>query len=148
MIVKRATTAEEIAACLEIRRVVFIEGQNVPEGRERDDYDATATHFIASKDGTPFATARVVLKEDGKIGKIERVAVLEQARGNGVGKFIMQEIERAPELRGVEMLKLDSQTHALSFYEKLGYAPFGDEFMDAGIPHRHMKKFQLAAYKS
>ena len=35
---------------------------------------------------------------------------------------------------------LAAQTHAIGFYEALGYVPFGDEFMDAGIPHRNMSK--------
>ena len=31
-----------------------------------------------------------------------------------------------------------SQTHALGFYARLGYAAHGEEFLDAGIPHLHM----------
>ena len=31
-----------------------------------------------------------------------------------------------------------AQTHALGFYERLGFVAFGDEFDDAGIPHRDM----------
>ena len=31
-----------------------------------------------------------------------------------------------------------SQTHALGFYERLGFTAFGPEYMDAGIPHRDM----------
>jgi predicted GNAT family N-acyltransferase len=33
-----------------------------------------------------------------------------------------------------------AQLQAISFYEKLGYQCYGDEFMDAGIAHRHMEK--------
>ena len=35
--------------------------------------------------------------------------------------------------------RLAAQTHALGFYEALGFEAFGPEFMDAGIPHRDMK---------
>jgi ElaA protein len=35
---------------------------------------------------------------------------------------------------------LGSQSHATGFYEKLGFVIEGDEFLDAGIPHRHMRR--------
>ena len=39
---------------------------------------------------------------------------------------------------GVESVKLGAQTHALSFYEKLGFTAYGPIYDDAGIPHRDM----------
>jgi len=143
LIVKRAKDPDG-ERCFQIRREVFIEEQNVPEELEFDEYDATALHFIAFncvKDKNhAVATATVLIKEDGKTAKIGRVAVLKQARGMGVGKQLMQEIERSPELANVTNLILEAQTHAVSFYEKLGYRAQGDEFMDVGIPHFRMIK--------
>ncbi|MDR3449102.1 MAG: GNAT family N-acetyltransferase [Alphaproteobacteria bacterium] len=130
----------ELDACYKIRREVFIGEQNVPEEIERDEYDAAAAHFIAYNEGRAIATARAVLKDGGKTAKIGRVAVLKSARGTGIGRILMQAIERAPELSGVTDFILEAQTHALSFYEKLGYRSHGEEFMDAGIPHFHMRK--------
>jgi predicted GNAT family N-acyltransferase len=49
-------------------------------------------------------------------------------------------IEKAPELNGVDNFVLEAQTHALQFHERMGYQAYGEEFLDAGIPHRHMKK--------
>ncbi|MDZ7834245.1 MAG: GNAT family N-acetyltransferase [Alkalibacterium sp.] len=37
-------------------------------------------------------------------------------------------------------LILDSQDHAIPFYEKEGFEVQGDGFLDAGIPHHFMKK--------
>ncbi len=45
---------------------------------------------------------------------------------------------RAPSSRGLRCVYLGAQTHAVPFYERLGYAAFGEEFDDAGLPHRHM----------
>ena len=39
---------------------------------------------------------------------------------------------------GITRAKLGAQTHAIGFYEKLGFAPYGPEYDDAGIPHRDM----------
>jgi predicted GNAT family N-acyltransferase len=33
---------------------------------------------------------------------------------------------------------LAAQTHAVGFYERAGFHVVGDQFMDAGIPHRMM----------
>ena len=40
--------------------------------------------------------------------------------------------------RGLARAKLSSQTHAIPFYEKLGFVAYGEEYPDAGIPHRDM----------
>ena len=121
---------------LEIRRIVFIVGQDVPEHEERDGKDADAIHLIAHLDGKPVGTARLLLMDG--VGKIGRVAVLDEMRGYGMGKAIM--IAALDELRreGMTKAKLAAQTHALGFYEALGFVAEGPEFMDAGIPHRDM----------
>jgi predicted GNAT family N-acyltransferase len=123
--------------CIEIRLAVFVEEQNVPLEEERDEYDATALHFLATEDDTALATARVILKNNGASAKIGRVAVRKPARGCGIGAALIRHIEH--EVPAAEYL-LDAQSHALAFYERLGYVAYGDEFMDAGIPHFHMRK--------
>jgi predicted GNAT family N-acyltransferase len=40
--------------------------------------------------------------------------------------------------RGFGAVTLAAQTQAIGFYERLGYVAHGNEFMDAGIPHRWM----------
>ena len=70
-----------------------------------------------------------------------RVAVLRNHRGHDLGRhlmvFVIKDIQRNPEIR---TLKLGAQIHALAFYEKLGFSCYGDEYLDAGIPHRWMKR--------
>ena len=69
--------------------------------------------------------------------KIGRVAVLPAYRKSGVGAAVMRAVEAAnPRATFV----LDAQIHALPFYERLGYVAEGDQFQEAGIPHRRMKK--------
>ena len=69
----------------EIRRLVFIEEQNVPEDMEWDEYDNSATHFLATLNNKVIATAR--LKTDGQIG---RMAVLAEYRNKGIGSKLLQ----------------------------------------------------------
>ena len=132
----RRAGPEDMADVLEVRRVVFIVGQDVPEHEERDGKDDEAIHLIAHDDGKAVGTARILLLDG--VGKIGRVAVLDEQRGRGLGKEIM--LAALAELRreGVGRAKLAAQTHAVGFYEALGFVAEGPEFMDAGIPHRNM----------
>jgi len=123
------------AACMEIRLAVFVGEQNVPLEEERDAHDETARHFLALVDGVPAGTARVIDKQEG--AKITRVAVLRGFRGQGIGATLMRHIEAAVPAR---CFMLDAQVHARAFYEGLGYAAEGEEFMEAGIPHLRMCK--------
>ena len=134
----RRATPEDLPSILEIRRVVFIEGQEVPEHEERDGKDADALHLIAFHDDTPVGTARLLLQGD--TGKIGRVAVLDVARGLGLGKALMEMAADVLREEGATNATLAAQDHAIGFYEALGYVAFGEEFMDAGIPHRNMSK--------
>ncbi|MES2906588.1 MAG: N-acetyltransferase, partial [Pseudomonadota bacterium] len=71
--IARATSAEDLAACMEVRRKVFIEGQNVPEDREIDGLDPESSHYLLQVDGRATGAARVRFTKDK--AKIERVAI-------------------------------------------------------------------------
>lgn len=127
---------DDLDACMAIRRQVFVEEQAVPEDLERDEHDATAVHLLATQDGRPVATARLLIAGDR--AKIGRVAVLAELRGTGAGAAVMRAALDELRLRGVREAALGSQVHALGFYEKLGFVAHGPEYDDAGIPHRDM----------
>ena len=119
-----------------IRHTVFIVKQSVPQALEWDGLDDDALHLIAtSKSGEAVGTARLL--NDGHVG---RVAVLKPWRHHGIGTALMQEVANQAEQLGFKQLKLAAQIHAIPFYTKLGFITYGDAFMDAGIPHRKMRK--------
>lgn len=118
----------------EIRRIVFIEEQRVPQEEEWDGRDPECRHFLALHDGRPVGTARLL--PDGHIG---RVAVLGEGRGLGIGAALMRAAIAAARREGHAAVELAAQTHALPFYARLGFEAFGPEFLDAGIPHRNMR---------
>lgn len=128
---------DDLAACHALRRAVFIEEQGVSEAEELDDKDAGALHLLARRDGRPVGTARILLQGD--TGKIGRVCVLAQARGTGLGAALIRAaLDALRDRPGITRAKLGAQTHALGFYEKLGFTAFGPVYDDAGIPHRDM----------
>lgn len=118
----------------DIRRIVFIDEQAVPEDEEWDGRDPDCMHFLAYHDGHAIGTARLL--PDGHIG---RVAVLKEGRGLGVGLQLMQATIDYARSQGHREVLLDAQTHALAFYQRLGFQVVSGEFLDAGILHRSMR---------
>jgi len=126
----------DVPACLALRRTVFIEEQNVSEADELDNLDAASIHLIARNDDMPVGTARLTIAEG--LAKIGRVCVLKAHRGQGLGAaMILNALEIARE-QGAAKATLSAQTHALTFYEALGFRAVGPIYDDAGIPHRDM----------
>lgn len=118
-----------------VREPVFVDEQKVPPELEWDEDDAEAFHALAvDDDGSPVGTGR--LTRDGRIG---RMAVLQEWRDRGVGRAILVHLmDRAREAAMSEIL-LNAQVTAIGFYRRFGYIEEGEEFMDAGIPHRRMR---------
>ncbi|WMX47526.1 GNAT family N-acetyltransferase [Streptomyces roseicoloratus] len=147
--VREAVDGTDREACFSVRREVFVVEQGVPQELEYDRYDETAVHLLAVRaDGEPLGTGRLLLGADavGKtgadasVGSLGRLAVTQAARGLGVGAALVRGIEEAARERGLTAVDLHAQTHALGFYERLGYVAYGPEFPDAGMPHRAMRR--------
>ncbi|PWI18946.1 GNAT family N-acetyltransferase [Streptomyces sp. Act143] len=135
--------------CFAVRKQVFVVEQGVPEDLEYDAYDTVALHVLAVRDdGVPLGTGRLLYGEaaaekvagDLSLGSLGRLAVAEEARGLGVGVALVRAIEDAARARGLAAVDLHAQTHALGFYERLGYEAYGPEYLEAGIPHQGMRR--------
>ena len=139
--IKKAETSKEFADCVYVRSTVFIEEQQDSISGEFDGLDDNATHFIAYDSlGEAVATCRFRLIENGSIGKLERVAVLKSARGQGVAGAVCQAAMDEMVNQGAVEAKTHAQSYVASLYEKLGFESYGDEFMEAAIAHRAMRR--------
>lgn len=115
----------------DIRRVVFVEEQKVDEREEYDEFEETSKHLIAKLAGEAVGAARV--RRTIKGIKLERFAVLKEARGKGVGAAL---VDKALECCGSEEnIYLHAQIQVVDFYSKFGFEKKGDEFEEAGIRH-------------
>jgi len=124
-----------------VRRIVFIEEQDVSEAEEMDGRDEEAVHVVAYDAGTgdPVGTARLRTPEAG-VGKVERVAVLEGYREEGLGTRLMEEMESEARREGCSLVTLHAQTTVEEFYDRLEYRTVSGVFDEAGIPHVEMEK--------
>lgn len=137
VLIRPASDERDRAAVFVIRGAVFVAEQGVPIEEEWDPRDTDADHLLALHDGVPVGTVRMVAQQQGT-GLLGRLAVLSTARGTGTGVALVRAVETRARERGLSAVELHAQTHALGFYERLGYTAHGGEFLDAGIPHRHM----------
>jgi predicted GNAT family N-acyltransferase len=134
------TTEDQYRKALAIRRAVFIEEQNVPEELEIDDDERVCIHVLAlDEEGRPVATGRILPYGDG-VGKMQRIAVLKEARKKGYGRKVMEALEEIGRAKGYTKFVLEAQVHAEKFYEKLGYVTVSEPFYEAGILHVKMEK--------
>ena len=132
-----------------IRREVFAGEFDVTPAEEFDDLDheAGTTHLVAVLDGRDVGTVRLVTNsnEPGVV-HITRVAVRADARGQGVGRALMEVAEdlawRAhavgtpPRVR----LALSVMERAVPFYAALGYEIGVERYLEVRIWHRSATK--------
>jgi predicted GNAT family N-acyltransferase len=124
---------------LALRREVFVHEQHVPAEIEFDAYDLSATHVVALDDGNVVGCLRIIfLDEHVKFG---RVVVAAAARRKGIASRMMRVAMDYAASRGETRFYLTAQTDKLALYEKLGFAAFGEEFEDGGMPHLAMKTY-------
>lgn len=130
--------SEDMEAAYSIRKRVFVDEQGVPAENEYDEHDATANHVLVLYDQVPAATGR--WRAVNGVAKLERICVLSSHRSYGLGKAVVEALEQSARGAGLASAKLNGQTHAESFYAKLGYRTVSDIFMEEDIPHVTMIK--------
>ena len=123
-----------------IRQQVFHIEQNIDPDLDMDGEDETANHFVAYWQQQPVGIARVRAYGDGTQAKIERVAVLQAFRQQGVGKAMTTSILEYAQQQGFATAILYAQAQSASFYEQFGFQRQGELFFQADMPHIVMVK--------
>jgi predicted GNAT family N-acyltransferase len=135
-VVRRADWNRDREDLRQLRETVFVQEQQVPPELEWDGLDEACVHVLAvDRSGVAIGTGRLL--PDGHIG---RMAVLAAWRRRGVGAALLTELMRVALEHGFVQVMLNAQVQAMGFYRRYGFAPEGEEFLDAGIPHRRMRR--------
>ncbi len=141
MKIKITNYQDELETIKNIRVCVFQEEQGVDPALEFDGYDDDCVHFLAYLDDQAVGTTRIRYIEEDTV-KIERLAVLSPARGQGVGTALMKEaIAVIKEQEKYKKIVVHAQVYVKNLYEKLGFQPIGDRFTEGEILHIKMVKF-------
>ena len=132
--VRQVNDSAELEKVFAIRRQVFVVEQDCPPELEWE-FEDISTHFLATVDGAPAGAAR--WRKTDKGYKLERFAVLSEYRGLGVGQELVKAVlSDLP--ANADYIYLHAQIQAMGLYQKLGFAPTGPEFDEAGIRHYKM----------
>jgi predicted GNAT family N-acyltransferase len=116
---------------LALRVLVFVQEQGVPATMEYDEFDPMAEHAVVRNEAQEVvATGRLL--SDGRIG---RVAVRRDLRGEGLGKRVMQALIDHAQRHGVAGLHLHARCDASDFYRQFGFEESGQAFLEVGIRH-------------
>jgi predicted GNAT family N-acyltransferase len=121
---------------LDIRNIVFVKEQNVPQTIEFDGLDKESVHFLVKLDSKMIGCARI-RSIDGKM-KLERIAILKEYRNKGFGKRLMQYLISYCDARNATEIVIHAQYYLKKFYEGLEFNPRGEPFFEAGIKHIEM----------
>lgn len=136
--VRRARDEAEVDAALDLRFRVFCEEQGVALAADQDGQDPDALHLVALDGEFVVGTCRLVF--DDETAKLGRMAVDTAARGGGIGARMVAVAEYEARAEGATRVRADAQVRVRGLYERAGYQPVGDAFMDEGIPHVTMEK--------
>lgn len=131
-------TTELLYQIMVLRQEVFIVEQDCPY-LDADGKDQSSHHILGiDGQGVLHSYARLVPRgvSYDKYNSIGRVITSSSYRGTGEGITLMKEsIKWIKALYPNEPTKISAQVYAIPFYTKLGFATFGEEYLEDDIPH-------------
>ena len=131
-------TLSQLYEILKARSEIFIMEQNM-HCQDVDGVDYSCRHIFLEDGSRVVAYLRAFYDSSDKdIVRIGRV--LTTTHGIGLGaKLMSASIEDIKANFKCTKICLDSQKHAIGFYEKLGFKAVSDEFLEEGILHITME---------
>lgn len=130
-------TTKELYEILKVRAMIFVVEQQI-RYVDMDDYDQNSLHCFL-KDGDNIVAYLRAFVTDEKKRKVKIGRVLTIQHGNGIGRILMTEsLAAIKEKLQADMVWVDAQTHAVGYYQKFGFSPCSEEFLEQGIPHIKM----------
>jgi ribosomal protein S18 acetylase RimI-like enzyme len=132
-------TAEYRVAC-SLRSSVLREPLGLSFTSEELSKEQDQLHFGLFEPEDNLIACVVAIKLSPTDARVRQMAVSPSHQRRGVGKRLMKELEAHLRSRGFTNLVLHARASAVGFYEKLGYAVVGGEFVDVTIAHWRMVK--------
>lgn len=105
-----------------------LSGADMPKAGPAELGPPGGTFVVGFEDGAPVCCGAIKRLPDGAC-EIKRMFVTKDARGRGVARALLEELERRAREMGYEIARLDTgprQTRAQRMYERAGYAPIGN----------------------
>lgn len=124
---------------LELRFRVLREPLGLPRSSVTFPFEAQSLHLVAHQ-GPTVVGCVLFHPEDAHSGRLFQMAVTPTLQGQGLGARLVVALEEELRRRGFTHVHLHARAHVVPFYERLGYAVYGEPFEERTVPHRHMRK--------
>ena len=141
--VKQAISDKEIEAILQLRYKLLRKPWNQPyetstDGNEEQNVNA----YIEDDSGHVIACGRLQ-ENEGKIGQIRYMAVDNPFQGKGLGKLIVDFLEKRAKELNLKAIELQARENALEFYKSQGYTVKERSFLLWGIIQHYLMEKKL-----
>lgn len=129
----------DLYAAMALRQHTFVVEQKL-NYQDADWEDPYAMHLLGKIDGELVVYARIFMPLQGEDEvRVGRIITAPAHRGEGFGDQLMHKLfELIEEQVGSCRIALSSQVSMQKFYEKYGFHPQGDTYLEAGTPHVRM----------
>lgn len=141
----------ELYEILKARYAVFTQEQGIVY-LDEDNLDYIATHVFLTRGPQVIAYARLFREKTETTfdpDKYELVSndaifcigrMLTTVRNQGFGARLMHTLLAEAKRQGAKTIRLHAQIPAVPFYERFGFHPVGDPFLEANLPHILMEQ--------
>ncbi|MDP3494044.1 MAG: GNAT family N-acetyltransferase [Hyphomonadaceae bacterium] len=147
----RAAGPADIATLQAIETACFTQDRLSPRAMARHLSSERADVLLASLGTEPAGYALQLYRSTSTLARLYSIATLPTARGKGLGRRLMDALERAAHKRGCDRLRLEVREKnrpAIALYESLGYLRIGryEKYYQDGAPAIRFEK-QLTSQK-
>ncbi|KAL7721319.1 GNAT family N-acetyltransferase [Entamoeba marina] len=125
-------STDELLQIISIRIEVFVVEQKIVCEGEFDDNDSNCHHVMYKIDNELVGYCRI--EERNKYYKIGRVVVLKQFRKKGIAQQLLKYAILQCKDQS-KQCKVSSQLYCKNLYQKVGFIPIGEVFIEAEIEH-------------
>ncbi len=121
---------------MNIREKVFVVEQRFDRSILVDEHDISSFHvLVTNAKGKAVACGRL-----NSIGKIGRIAVKINHRGNGLGTLLLNKLIKIAEEQQIKNVCLNTETDLTDFYNQQKFHTEGPVYMKQGVPFQRMSK--------
>jgi N-acetylglutamate synthase-like GNAT family acetyltransferase len=140
--VKESSSEQELKNILDLRYKVLREPWSQPASTATDSLENSSINAYISDSGKAIACGRLQENEN-KIGQIRFMAVDDSYQGKGLGRMIVEHLEKRAKDLGLKSVELQARENAVKFYESCGYSIREKTFLLWGIIQHYLMEKKI-----
>lgn len=128
---------------LELRELILRKPLGLSIKNDDLSSEKAFSHYGVFIENNKLAACLILIKKDNQTYQIKQMAVDSSIQGRGIGKQLMEFVEKDVVQAGGKKILLNARKVATNFYKELGYQETGEEFTEVTIPHITMTKILI-----